>query len=268
MPYRRFRPRTFRRFKRGAGKASTFRRFVRAGKSVARYGLGRLAHAATKHFFSWSGICKQPIEDSFVTDLFISIRGNYVSGVQSGNFLFALNDIVHPFNKGGATIAVPSQTIASWDPTGVQNLLYNSTTSTGIWQYFLVLACKPTVEVGVATTDRPIVAMAPVTGANSYGNVDSAAIGPGAVNRLCVSGVRNVLSSTFVCAQIAGMNDSQFMAQQGTFAGQYGAAPTYTQFVQVRFGTSENTVNAVSFVVKIHYRVRFFQRVDTALLEV
>lgn len=184
----------------------------------------------------------------------------------------SLNYPSFPFNNtpgGMPKIPNPSQTIATWNPTAWKNLIANATTSTGIWNYALVLGAKVSVEALCATDDRGQMAMAPLLGGGSYGFVESMISSPGSVQGTAQPGRRCRLSKYISVAQTAGLPDHLWFSQYQTYSCTSATAPTtqvYWQFY-IATGSGMTFTKDVLFSVTIHYRVRFFGREDTLLLE-
>lgn len=218
---------------------------------------------------------RQPIPDNYWTWLTVQGDGYAASGVGSASFSFAINNPVLPFNNTGAGGAFPNPSVANNanNPTGLQNLIYNSSTATGLWQYGRVWRTRVTVTPMVSNTaDQIQVAMAPLTGTvNTYSTYAALAASPNSATRdsqMNMAPKDGQLTEDWDIPAIVGIKKQLYDAQAGAYSFQYATVPTSQVFAQVYMteGTQQNTTGRVVFRIVIQYYIQFFQRIDTLLL--
>jgi len=204
--------------------------------------------------------------------------GHYAAAAGAfGHWVFCIGTPVHPFNNIDGDTAIPNPLVATatQSPAGLQNLLYNATTNTGLYNYFRVwkaavrINCQPTNGA-----DGTVCVMSPLTttSAPPFANVINAQDSPGSVVRVCTQAnptAANTLQKVFDLSAILGLTPSEYGAFSASTYGSYGNLPADTVYVAVTSNTQNNNAyNAVcGFEVKIVYDVEFFQRTDTVLLD-
>ena len=138
------------RFRSRRGGVSSKRRFSKrfskyrspAAFRNTKFSSTALNNRTTFINFKISRFTKMPFPDRYLCWLNIENQGSN-GGAGSNTFTFgvALNDPVVPFSKSGpiaVSLVNPVQSIATWDPAGLRNILFNSTTGTGIYTQFRV----------------------------------------------------------------------------------------------------------------------------------
>lgn len=253
---------------RGAKK---FFRFARAAGDV----LGAV-HKTTKMSFPFSFFCRQPLPDQFFTWLCCDMIGYADDTSVSGNFAFGLNILSFPFNQPGGlgvTLPHPFSAVNAANPAGLKNVLYNSSTSTGIWNFYRVWATQvELVSTPFSQADRVYITMAPVyENVNAYGSVITSGQAPNSMEKMVEAGVsakENTLAALYKIPNIVGQDSRSFLAS-GAYVGSFSAAPSAPVYMNVNYATADKgTLSGnLTFSVRLRFHVEFFQRVDTALLD-
>jgi len=216
----------------------------------------------------------QIVPDRYFVWLDLFNVGQFPAG-GGANYGFALNNINFPLNNTGANGLLPSLEIAAGtcDPAGLKNLLFNSTTSAGLWTNYRVW--KVAVEFCAtpqANVDTLLVAMAPVLGSGSnYGTNATMVQGPNSCYHTCSTGQgnHNTLKKMWSLPQLLGVPDRDYGALSLSTYGTYGVPPVRPVFLQIDWAaeTDVNTTLVVPYTIKVRYFVEFFQRCDTALID-
>jgi len=226
---------------------------------------------------------RQPFPDKYRTWITIEASGYRGSGAGSLPFSynFALNYLTLPFNVGGGvtqTLLNPVIANASNQAAGLQNILYNSSTGTGIWQLYRVWRVKVAVTTTVATLNGGvnqclISAGAPVLGqSNSYGTAQAVGSAPEGKYKIITSGTsgkENTLYFDFSMPELFGMPASQFQAYTPAAYAYATSAGALTQIFQHTLQASDQTTASaanIGIMIKMQFFVEFFNRVDTNLL--
>lgn len=253
-----------------------FRRFGTVVTKAIQSRLGRWAHKTTGQWFKAAALCKQPVADSYITDIFATAQGSFSigAGSKTSGFAFSLNYPVFPFNQVGALgVGLPNPIIANNtnDPAGLKNLLFNSGTATGLWLNGITLATAVELTVQPQNIgDNVKVVMVPVANSTAnYGNPENAGAGPNSVERTFTSVYPSKMYRSWSPAAIAGIPDRLWESQMGTYNFTFASAPVPQQFVQVWYRTMNNVdlVSILPVMIRVRYTVRFFNRADAALLD-
>jgi len=270
-----------RRFvRRGASTAkrrsfSKKRKFTRAkstqGSSTS------LNATVSKIDFKLSKFTKQIMPDRFFTWLTIENQGAYAPafGV-TGTFGFALNDIVLPFNKPGPatnTLPTPVQAINAWNEQGLKNLLFNTSTNTGLYNNFRVWTCIANVTLTSGNAaDSFNLAVTPLSqAALAYNNPEAIAAAPNSVVKSCTFGGSGASCTVTAMAShpaLAGVPKNLFPSYAPAL-GAFVATPGLPMFWQVGWRTDDNQPNSGTMGVKVllQYKVEFCNRVDSGLIQ-
>lgn len=213
---------------------------------------------------------QQAVPNEYIAWLTLVNQGDIAAGSSSGSYQIELNDIVHPLNT---TDPLPNlvNNAAGWDPTGLQNLLYNTATSTGLYFYYRVLASKITLSVQPTTiTDVMDIALAPTNQGGVYGQFTTAASGPQG-KKLVATTNNNTRSNTLHLnvnvKKIVGIKELAGATFTPATDGSYSNAPTNNMLYSINWYTRANLSTPVQYWVEVQYKVYFFGRVDTPLLE-
>jgi len=213
---------------------------------------------------------QQAVPNEYIAWLTLVNQGDIAAGSASGAYQVELNDIVHPLNT---TDPLPNlvNNAAAWDPTGLQNLLYNSATSTGLYFYYRVLASKITFSVQPTTiTDVMDVALAPTNQGGTYGQFTTAASGPQGKKMVATTNNNtrsNTLRLNVDVKKIVGIKELAGAIFTPATDGTYSTAPTNNMLYNINWYTRVNLSTPVQYWVEVQYKVYFFGRVDTPLLE-
>jgi hypothetical protein len=213
---------------------------------------------------------QQIVPDELITWLTINNTGYIGSGVANGSYTIELNDIVHPFNT---TDILPNleSAAATWDPTGLQNILYNSASSTGFYFYYRVLAARLVFTVvPISTGDVPCFSIAPTNQGGVYGQFTTGASGPQGKSVIATT-YNNTRSNTMTLStnvkKIVGIRELAGATFTPATDGTYSTSPTNNMLYSINWYTTSNTSANIHFKVGVQYKVYFFGRVDTPLLE-
>jgi len=230
--------------------------------------------------FRRSNLTHQPWPDRYFTTLMVENFGYYgTSTGQSDYFGMALNILPYPFNTvGGITNKLPNPKVAtnSCDPAGLENLLYNSATNTGLWLNYRVwgatvrINCQPQ-----ATGDALQFGIAPVvTASANYGSLQTLSQGPNSKWIVCTANNTargNTIIKHFSIPQILGISKRAYGTPATATYGTYGTAPSSANqvFAQVFYNTQDESTNSgpIGFSVSIKYHVEFWGRTDTAIID-
>jgi len=228
--------------------------------------------------FRPSARLRQPLPDRLFTTVFLDNSGNIGTASALENiFGFLINGPVFPLNHtgGAATVPNPSTAVGAICPKGLANLLYNSGTGTGLYEY--VRIWKVMVRITVtpqAAADAMQICLAPTVGAATFGTFQGLADSPES-RTIMVSPYGNARSNTVTRSwslpQITGVPKREYSAFSSetfaTFASPTPITPVYGYFgYQCPTGTTSTTANC-SWLIQLRYVCEFFGRVDSALLD-
>jgi len=209
----------------------------------------------------------QPVPNRMRVTLTWTMNGYISSGVASGQYGLALNQLIAPStNKGGATNNYPNSSSGNF--TGALNWLSNATLGTGFYLRYLVWNSRVQACVmPAALADTMLVAFSAITGAVAYASELAAADGPNTVFKMvCVNEDRgsNTLSMQVNHKKLFG---EELAAYRMDAFGTSSAAPAHLDFLQMNWGssTATNLANNCPYSVRIESDVEFFLRGDTLL---
>jgi len=277
MPFRRTTGAlTVRKGGTGFKKKSTFKRKFTSGLRGKRTGRGNDGFTALT--FKASRFTLQPLPDKFLTWLAVENLFFFTGtgAVATDTYGFSLSSIVNPFNKAtpvAKTFPGPAAAIATQNPTGLTNLLFNSLTSTGIYLKYRVWSVKVSIEtslvVNAAATDSIVVAMAPVANnVGAYTTVTGIGSGPNSKSKTIMSHTgTHIMDSTYSLPKLNGVSPEQFATNSnvGTFATDPGILST----LQFGWVSSDGIAPAATYIynwrVKLMFHVEFFSRADSEL---
>lgn len=262
-------------FRNGLRRFRKFKTNSRALRST-RFNSTALNNRVTTLNFKISRFTKMPLPDRYLCWLNIENQGSYASiaGSNTTTFGVALNDVVAPFSKSGAigaSLANPVQTITTWQPQMLKNLLFNSVTGTGIYNQFRVWTTilRVTFSPGNAadSIDAAIVPLA--QGVSAYTSVEGMSAAPNSAVKTCTfggSGESQTVEAVWSVPGLFGVPAKLYPAFSpcvGTFA----TTPT-AAYAQISYRTVTNTPLTASLGAKvcIQYHVEFFNRTDANLL--
>lgn len=216
--------------------------------------------------------------DRYFTCMYVSNVGHYASaGAAYQHWVFPLSVVVHPFNNvdGDNAIPNPISAVATTSPAGLQNILYNTTTNTGLWSYYRVWRCK--VELNCQPTngaDTTIMVASPANGTSvpPYANIVNAQDAPGSqviITSQANPTPMNTISKWFDIPQVLGTNPADYGAFASNSYGSYGNLPGDVAYIFVTSTTENDAVYAANcgLSIRLCFEVEFFQRTDTVLLD-
>jgi len=224
--------------------------------------------------------CMRPLPDRMFTWINLAALGYYTLGAATYGAGFALNFPNFPLNNAGAVstkLPNPSRAVTVINPCGYKNLIYNGTTTTGLYYYGRVWAVKGTFHVQPqAAGDALTAAIAPVIGTgNSYTGTSTCMQGPFAKVATCTSGSNAkdcVLSFNYSLPKIFGVPPKDYAGGVITGSGNSfgdGSAPALLAFANIWLSTLDqaNTTANIGWVLKLQYLVEFWSSTDTALID-
>lgn len=275
-----------RRFTRRSSSSAPKRRSFSRKKKFTRAKGGSLQGSSTlsntsvsKVDFKLSKFTKQIVPDRLFTWLTIENQGATGSGAATnvGTFGFSINDIVFPLNKNGpvgSNLPNPVQAVNAWNEQGLKNLLFNTSTNTGLYNNFRVWTSIANVTFTLANAaDGALnVVIVPLSQAASFYNLPEAMeAAPNSVVKTCSQGSSGG-SCTLTCLAsqpaLAGVPKNLFPSYAPAL-GAFSAGPGLPMFWQVAWRTHANAVltNSVGIKLLVQYKVEFCNRVDAALLQ-
>lgn len=252
-----------RKFHTRKHKKTTKRRLHRKGR--------RGGHSDTM-MFKLSKSTHDPLPARYFTWLTIDQTGYVAAGNATNNFLIGLNNIIHPFSQGGSSITNPVPAVATNDPTGLQNLLYNSVTGTGIWKRFRVWGAKVNTSIMPRSVlDSVNAAQVATTLGTAYASIFPVMQAPHSSYKVISSGTYargNTFSRYYSIPKIMGIPKREYAAETANTYGTYATAPSDGCNIQVLVETldAQNLTVNLGYNVRIQYFVEFFNLVDTLLL--
>jgi len=220
----------------------------------------------------------QIIPDRFFCTMECSELGHYAASAAAGqSWNFPLSCIAHPFNQvnSGAAIPNPLVAVATLSPAGLVNLLFNSITSTGLWNFYRVWRCR--YELNVQPTngaDDTIAVVSPVQGTSSptFTNILVAQDSPGSRKVICSQANptrKNTVMGTVDLPGFLGISNAAYSAMTTNTYGSYTNLPVEAAFANVTTNTmSDATYTALCPIhATLRWDVEFFNRADAALLD-
>jgi len=224
----------------------------------------------------------QPMPDSFMT--WLTQENNFVftgnAAIIAQSYGLTMSSIVLPFNKFAPVAAAfpgPFSAIATQNPTGMTNLLFNTLTNTGIYNGYRVWSTQVEIETSMDSSlaagslaDSLFIAMAPLvaTAGVAYPSVQAIGSGPNSLSATVVSGTGSkILRDTYSMPKLAGCPPSQYatLSDQGSYATDPGFG-TVLQFGWASSnGLAPPTTTNYCFRVKLRFHVEFTRRNDSAL---
>jgi len=228
--------------------------------------------------FRASGKLHQPMPDRFFTTLQVDQVCHVASNTgQTGNYAFSLNMPQYPFNRNGSasgvtTVPNPQTTISTQCPAGFSNLLDNTGTNTGIYNYFRVWGAK--VDVSYNTQGLGDSSQVCLTAINStsakYTSIVTATAGPNSVSKSITSSRGSArLSKYFSLPRLQGLSKSSYGSFSELTFGSWSTPPQNEVLAHILWATQDGANNAtpIGLTVKVKYYVEFFGRVDIGLLD-
>jgi len=252
-------------------KRKTYRRAFKRKSRRPRTG-------PTSMRFRASGKQHQPMPDRFFTTLQVD-QICHVPGstAATGNYAFSLNMPQYPFNRNGSasgvqTVPNPQAAIGSQCPAGFSNLLANTGTNTGIYDYFRVWGAKVDVDFNTqALGDASQVCLTAINSTNSkYAGITTATAGPNSISKAITSSRGSArLSKYFSLPRIQGLSKSAYGSFSTLNFGSWNNAPGNEILAHILWATQDGNDNAaaIGLTVKVKYYVEFFGRVDIGLLD-
>jgi hypothetical protein len=213
---------------------------------------------------------QQIVPNELITWLTINNTGYIGSGVSSGSYQVELNDIVHPMNTTDP-LPNPESAVATWDPTGLENILYNTGSSTGFYFYYRVLAARLVFTVvPISTGDVPCFSIAPTNQGGTYGQYSTGASGPQGKSVIATT-YNNTKANTMTLntnvMKVVGIRELAGATFTPATDGTYSTAPTNNMLYSINWYTTSNLSANCHYKISVQYKVYFFGRVDTPLLE-
>lgn len=219
----------------------------------------------------------QIVPDRYFCWLEISNMGNFPSASASGSYGMLINTFPFPFNLKGVTPAIlPALLIGAnvQDPSGYKNIIYNATTSTGLYGYYRVWSVAVTLVVMPQITgDNVVVGMAPITppSTSGYPNVIELSQSPNNVTKTCtpLTPKENVLYAKYSFPSLLGCSKKDYGTLGSQTNGSNATAPAIPIALNIVYQTldQQNTANTVGYSIKVRYHVEFFGRTDQELLD-
>jgi len=186
----------------------------------------------------------------------------------------AIDAIVTPFNNTGGTgklLPNPLVATASESGSGVRNLLYNTSTNTGIYVNYRVWRSVLEVQAVPQTQgDSALFAMAPIVNtASQYTSINGITQGVNSVSKMITAGTSgkgDQIKANWSIPAILGLTDAAWQSSVGQSYGYTGNV-----FPQIGYNLLDgNTalVNTLPIFIKQHQFVEFFRRADGQLLQI
>jgi len=272
-------PKSFKRKFTTSKKSYKKKKSFRSSPSTLASSSSAVSSTKASHLsFKGSQRTLQPLPDTFKTWVTITNSGYWPAGAaQALSFSWAIDAIINPFNTvGGTGVAIPNPLVAlnPHNPTGVENILYNAGTGTGIYRNYRVWRTKIQCSVQPeATGDTCQVALAPVNGTSSaYTTLNQISQAPNSVTKLVApftSGQANSFEANWSIPALYGIDDKQYAALNQVTGT--ATSPTYAftgqWFAELGYQNSAQSVlgSKVPMFVKMQQHVEFFGRADTQL---
>jgi len=233
--------------------------------------------------FRGSLATSQPVPDRYLTWLTFENAGFIGGAVSAASYSFGINNVVAPFgtaNTGTVTIPNPFVAVATGNPLGLKNLLFNASTSTGLYERVRVWTSRIDIEfgyissfsTGTSTGAMVHVGAAPIVGTTtSYAAVTGLSNGPKSKAISIISGTKpSMISMIYSIPALLGINKAHF---NGPLVGSDQSFTTQpSQYVALQFGfATANGANlgsdSFAFRIRMQMHCEFYNRVDTALLQ-
>lgn len=267
-------PKVYKRKSSFKKKKGTYRKKVKSSSfptlnATSTSSNSRLTHKASLR-------TRQLMPDSYSTWITTTNAGYWpsVAGAATNSFQFAIDQIVDPLSLTGGTGKVlpnPISALATTSGAGVKNLLYNTTTSTGLYLNFRVWRVKVEIQViPQAAPDATMIAMAPIREAtNSYTTLNQIAQAPNSSSITVVSGTsahQDSIKGNYSLPDLVGVSRTGFEAPVGLSFYVYNSAPR--NFIQVGYNTVTNAIptQPLQIMITMQQYVEFLGRADSVLL--
>lgn len=234
-----------------------------------------MQRATTLLAFTQSKVTKQPVPDRYFCYINVANNGYWPTGSGAFNsFGLQVNNPVHPFFSAGGigtTIPNPGVSINLSDPLGLENLLFNSVTNTGLWDFVRVWKCEVRFTVFGNNTDAFNYVMAPIIGnGGTYSNIEGVEAAPNASKTRFVSPQTTARTTTQMEWDIPALSGTPRKNYSSvlTNAVSFGGTPSPSIYAQLAAYNVNNVVLTARtpFDVQISFGVEFFGRHDYALL--
>jgi len=225
-----------------------------------------------------SGPRHQPVPDRYFCTMEVSELGHIASAAAAAtNWVFPLSAIAHPFNQvnGGNAIPNPLVAVATLSPAGLQNLLYNPTTNTGLWTFYRVWKAHYELSTQPSNgADDTVTVVSPVQSSATppFANILTAQDSPGSKMVVCSQANptrRNMVIGTVSPPQILGITPAGYQAMTTNTYGAYVNVPVETVYAYVTQNTMSNAVYTAicPLHITVRYEVEFFNRADIELID-
>lgn len=220
--------------------------------------------------FSQSLITRQPVPDRYFTWLRITNAGRYnATSAAANSFAFSIDQIINPHSYiGGSSAGLPNPEVAlnANNCTMARNLLYNSGTSTGIWELFRPWRAKVKLTMlSQNTGDAPQIAMAPIIGTTAtYSTANAIAQAPNSCMLLATAAGTSAstsLSGNYSFPELAGVPESLY-AGNSTYSLAYNSTPNF--YLQAGYFNTSGAalLGNLNILVEVMVFVEFYSRVD------
>jgi hypothetical protein len=214
----------------------------------------------------------QLFPDRLMTWMDCASGGIIASGSSAGKFGLGLNILTTPFNQNGGNSVWPSPQIsdATVQPSGLKNILYNSGTNTGIYNFYRVWKVKVEVSILPQTSDdATTVCIAPVNSTGSYGTIETIQQGPNSKYKLVNLTEFRTLRATYDVPALMGVSKQDYGALSANTTGSFATTPSSYLFLQttVQNAFYQNWSSNLGWNVRLKYMVEFLQRADVPLLD-
>jgi hypothetical protein len=214
----------------------------------------------------------QLVPDRFMTWLDISNNAFIAAGQAFGRYGFGLNIITLPFSQNGGNSVFPNLSVVAGtaQPNGLKNLLYNSGTSTGLYNFYRVWKVHVSVTaVPLGTHDSIVLVANPINANGDYGSCTTAMQGPNAKVIVATNSTPKTVSSSYDVPALMGILKSDYASLTPNTTGSFATTPASYLFCQITAQTvsNEDLAYNLGLVINIRYQVEFLQRADVVLLD-
>lgn len=189
-----------------------------------------------------------------------------------GSFYVNLNYPSTPYSNGaGSSLPNPAVTVTTLWPAGFHNLLYNSTTNSGIYTRGVVYRARLEVTImPTSTFDALVACIVPVDSSfATFTNVQNAEQAPYAVKKIVCSssGPSNKLVCDIALPKLQGMQSIRDVKDLSSNYFTQSAVPGTTYKFQVLWQTLNQQVfnNYCGISVRVFYYVEFFEEANAQL---
>lgn len=225
----------------------------------------------------------QSVPDRYLTWLTFENAGFVGGAVSAASYSFGLNNVVAPFgtaNTGTVTIPNPFVAVATGNPAALKNLLFNATTSTGLWSRVRVWSVRVDIEfgyissfsTGTSTGAAVHVGAALIIGTStSYAAVTGLSNGPKSKAMTIISGTKpSMLQMVYSIPALLGVKKDHFSGPLVGSDQSFGTMPNQYCALQFGFATANGAnlgSDSFTFRIRMQQHCEFYNRVDTALLQ-